>query len=504
MLGAFIVAALAAEEPATPPPQDVDEWGKTDMARFMGRAATHYYLDGRLGPTEPLVFFFPPDPPVLGAEIALASPFATGPVAPAELAAYVNEHFYPLLATRLADGSLTPALQQRLADYQRAKLTLQDSLRSRIAAVRDLDGAVRERQLAEFAAMQTPEIVALEADAEQLRQDLRRTRLFGSTLENDDWLTAAGTLRAAEAPGSAFKPAEADILRAVAFYQDGLSAEQRHLLREAALELALSAASAAEPVLWFAPAGARVRLPADIPAALQAKIDDYLAVKGGLKAELAAAVRDTRLDTRERTEAVQHLARTQRPSIAAAEALAEGLRRQLAALPVASGARPPLELPPELNARIALYRTHKQEALKTLHGFLIPNVRQNESDGARMVTPDGNPLNRTRQAAVKQAIVEFDRKQSELVASLNQEKAAIRAALADYMRTIGQPQDHKSVDDLLRDFESARQQQEVWEKYRDYQIAVLLPGLSPEQRRLLFDSAIVQLRLPLPAGEPLH
>jgi len=37
--------------------------------------------------------------------------------------------------------------------------------------------------------------------------------------------------------------------------------------------------------------------------------------------------------------------------------------------------------------------------------------------------------------------------------------------------------------------------------YGDYRIAVFQPGLSPEQRRLLFDSVIERLDLPLPRGE---
>ena len=53
-----------------------------------------------------------------------------------------------------------------------------------------------------------------------------------------------------------------------------------------------------------------------------------------------------------------------------------------------------------------------------------------------------------------------------------------------------------------RDF--LQQQQEIWDKYRDYQTAVLLPGLSPEQRRLLFGAAVEQLALPLPAGVWMH
>ena len=42
------------------------------------------------------------------------------------------------------------------------------------------------------------------------------------------------------------------------------------------------------------------------------------------------------------------------------------------------------------------------------------------------------------------------------------------------------------------------QQIEIWRNYRDYQIAVLQPGLSPEQRRLLFDAALEKIALTNP------
>jgi hypothetical protein len=96
---------------------------------------------------------------------------------------------------------------------------------------------------------------------------------------------------------------------------------------------------------------------------------------------------------------------------------------------------------------------------------------------------------------------EFNRTQRQLVAELNAELAAIRLALADYVRTTDRPTDRKSINDLLKDFEDARQRQEIWDKYRDYQAATLQPGLSPDQRRLLFTAALEQLALPLPAGE---
>jgi hypothetical protein len=109
-----------------------------------------------------------------------------------------------------------------------------------------------------------------------------------------------------------------------------------------------------------------------------------------------------------------------------------------------------------------------------------------------------------RPANLRVSVEEFDRRQSALIGELNMERAAIREALSEYGRATNRPTDRKSVDDLLKDFENARQQQEIWDKYRDYQTAVLLPGLSPEQRRLLFGAAVEQLALPLPAGVWMH
>jgi hypothetical protein len=44
-------------------------------------------------------------------------------------------------------------------------------------------------------------------------------------------------------------------------------------------------------------------------------------------------------------------------------------------------------------------------------------------------------------------------------------------------------------------------QQDNEDAYHDYRVAVFEPGLSPEQRRLLFDAALEHLNLPLPRAE---
>jgi hypothetical protein len=102
------------------------------------------------------------------------------------------------------------------------------------------------------------------------------------------------------------------------------------------------------------------------------------------------------------------------------------------------------------------------------------------------------------------SVDEFDRLQAELIEGLNKEENSIREQLAAYELATHGRTDRKSINDLLRDFEDARLRQEIWEKYKDYQEAVMMPGLSAGQRRLLFDAAVEHLDLPLPAGEKIN
>ena len=107
-------------------------------------------------------------------------------------------------------------------------------------------------------------------------------------------------------------------------------------------------------------------------------------------------------------------------------------------------------------------------------------------------------------SSLRVSVAEFDRVQNDLVAALGREEAAIRERLAAYLRTVNGPADRKSINDLIQDFETARQQQETWDRYQDYRIAVMAPGLSDGQRRVLFDAGLQRLDLPLPAGERLN
>ncbi|HUE14418.1 MAG TPA: hypothetical protein VMR25_09665, partial [Planctomycetaceae bacterium] len=494
-----------------------------DRSRFMTETSSHYLL-APISQNERSVLFFPPVPPPLGSDIPGLPPFTSGKPAPPGLAPFVNELFYPMLAARLAADDLPKALRAELQTYLSAKKELQNELRSRIEALRDSDPRAREQQLEAFAALQAPRIVDARAAAERLRTDLRRTGVFGLPAGGDGGNLAGGRLPASidSSSGPTDLRLKSEAMRAAAFYQDGLSTTQRHLLREAAIELeaedvlARSAAQAGPEgrLLYFSPAPARISIPSNLPASLEKKISEYLSEKARLKAELLEAIRNNDDSGNGRTEAFKRLAATEAPPISDLEVMAEGIRRDLGALPDPGGSPTAATLPPELTARISAYRRHKVELLKTLRGMLTAPVRATDAvpirGDARTIDPFRSAMEWTHNGTTSTelpasdlnvSVAEFDRVQRTLIEELNREQAGIREALSEYVRASNRPSDRKSINDLLKDFEDARQRQEVRDKYRDYQAAVLMPGLSAEQRRLLFDAAVEELALPLPPGE---
>ena len=516
-----------APPPAPSPPVESSEdllYDKFDRARFNNGFSSHYYYTVP-DSAEARLVYFPPVPPPLDADLRLLPPLAAGPAAPAELEAFAGDLFYPLLAERLASDDLPKALRAELEAYRGAKADLQAELRARLDQLKDAEPAARERELAALATRQTPRISALENTAEKLRGDLQPTGLFG--LPRD--ANPAQGIVAREARGAEARPPwddwrrQARAVRLAAYFDKGFSPAQRRLLGEVALDLdaradreaGSPAASAADRMLDFSPECARIPLLDNPPAALADKLGDFAARRTRLKAELLDALRqNSDASAGERADALRRLAGRQEPEFAALEALAEDIRRDLAALPDPPGPPAPPALPAELAARIAAYRTHKVELLRTLYTMItrVPDkpaphpAKGNATtgapaDGGMPWLRDGGESTAVKPENLRVSPEEFNRRQNELVGELNQELAGIRASLSEYVRTTHRPADRKSINDLLNDFEVARQKQEIWDKYRDYQAAALQPGLSPEQRRLLFAAAIEKLALPLPPAE---
>lgn len=426
------------------------------------------------------VVFYPPNPPALGAPLPTRDATAGRSRVPTELTSFISDPFYAPLSMRLAaenlEGKLSEALRGRLDAYRATKVAVQTELRAKIDLLRETDATARLAGLEQFAREQTPRIAALEERAESLRRDL-----------------VAGN---AGSPGGTSRGGEADALRAAAFFQEGLSSDQRRLLREAALEKE-TATGLDGPWFFFSPEGARVRPFADLTADLAAKVKAYQDGKNALKRELCSAVMKA-----PSTTALTELAVQQAPRFAALENSAEEIRRGLVAQKDPSR-RPDLPpLPPDLDARIVAYRREKLDLQKAL----LARVEEVTKSPAGSVHSTHKPATggegtvAQQQERVREAIAAYTRENSARYVALDKSRDAIRGDLArlSNANAKGTPASAASADALLKKFSEAMQQIEIWRNYRDYQIAVLQPGLSPEQRRLLFDAALEKIALTTP------
>lgn len=472
------------------------------------------------------VTFFPPTPPTYGAPIAdgETSPTFNGlrVVTPETLPDFVNENFYPALGTRLAEASLLGNFPARLDAYLANRTALIDELKEQLHLAEAADPATSERDLRAFAASQTPRIVALEQEAELIRDNLVR----GAFLQpSADWNEVRGwRLGALPARNPALAAsAEFQVIRAAAFFSKGFSTGQRDLLREIAMalreKLPVSRGRAAPSLpgpgdpfaMFFSPETSRLRLPPKLPPELSAKIGGYNHDKDELKTELHdAVVAQDQASAAKRTRNFAALAESQAPRLTALAERAEEIRRGLAALPKPPPPAAQPDLPPDFLDQLNAYRRDKL-ALDAEHRARISQVSRTPFIGS----PDQPIVERIRQSlsarrdTMKQAEADFQQENADRYAELKQRTARMRQRLdtiaaARIDPATGQPMDAAA---FMRVFNAAEQQfEKIGRKeaiYHDYKIAMLLPGLSPEQRRLLFGATLVGLAQPLPAGERL-
>jgi len=465
-------------------------------------------------------FYFPPTPPALGAPILLFRRYSLGQPETTlpQLLPYVGEPFYAPLSAHLHREDLTKKQLARLDAYQAGRSSALAELHAKLAATRDSDAPTRARALADFSAQQTPVLAALETEAEAIRENLVNGSFTQSGADwNDNRTWALGDDVRYESRVDEFK-----VIRASAFFASGLSPAQRRLLREFAMELdeplgeptAAIALDAAKPLFFFAPETARIELPGDLAPEVAAKLDAYRDAKAALKAELREVIykQDRAFFSFTRTKALRALSEQQAPRLAALETQAEELRQVLAGYPRPS--RPPMSfLPDELNNRISTYLREKQELQRTLVDKLaaikaefpthrVEYSRQGDGYGVEIVT--SRRASRSEAAkvdATKARLATFNSEQSRRFTTLTQQKNKIQTDLTLAVKAKLKPTGNNvDMDLLLRNFASQFSQQETWQRYRDYDTAVLEPGLSPEQRRLLYADALVQLDLPLPRG----
>ena len=487
--------------------------------------AAEYDGAGQL-PYSPPAVWFPPDVPVSGEAITdNARPtrrnYRLKP--PSGLADFVNESFYPPLSSRLYARSLRGPFAARLDEYRARRGALLNELADQIVALHGADDQTRLIELRTFATQQTPRIMALEREAEELRRSL----IEGGVLQlNVDWNRRRkwriGTTRF---NGEyAEKDAHFQVVRAAAYYQDGLTPEQRGLLLESASELQ-SRARAARPVptprkgdpaaMFFSPSLARMRVPRNASPELIALIGRFNREKTALKQELLDVVlANDHRPADERTTVFSNLADAQWPRLIELEKLAEEIRLLLAETPTVALSAPP-HIPPGLMARIQEYNHDRgkfiqefEQTMRTASSMVpVPRIDPKMPEDARV--QHARKLAEDRAALRARVAQKFQEDTRERFEAMRVRFDAIQSDLALVAAGQFDPETGRPLtpETLLRNYTSAMERFDTFGReeviYRGYRTAMRMPGLSPEQRRLLFGAALVGLAQPLPYGEYL-
>jgi len=452
--------------------------------------------------------FVPPVPPALGDALPkinfLSSEFA-------------REIFHGGHSVASNLEKLSPKETERVAAYRVARQQLRDEIRAKFQELAGVTPAARQAGLAELAVRQAGRLRALADEAEALRNDLAWVntifRIYVNLPAGPFRLDPSEQKQRLNVVGYGPERTESSELPRMfvaAYFYAGLSTEQRLLLNEIGYGQAIGTrldgqvARVADLARFtFLPATASFSLPASLPPALEEKISAFTQEKESLKSELRSAVlRDDFFFTSTRTRRLTALAEQQAPRFAALEALAEEIRGGLAALGDSSSLDQP-GLSADLTERMGKFNARKVEArrelLNTLRQFRLNYPGESfdiarQGDGLAIVQTGANPQPVT-------GLKEFNADQASLYTALAGVSEVLRRDIQSYLDA--SPQHGKrTVDQLAGDFAKAYAARENRDRYRDYARAVLEPGLSAAQRRLLYGFALAELEQPVATPKP--
>jgi hypothetical protein len=277
-------------------------------------------------------------------------------------------------------------------------------------------------------------------------------------------------------------------------------------------------------------------LPITLPSELAAGFAAYVKTKHALQLELVRAILAT--DTKnfaERKRAFATLSGQHETRLRDLEGAAENLRVALSRVPDMT--LPPLpadfndlaqslrdardRLQHDIAARLSAVR---REHLRYSPGCETMRWETNFAPGAEIAARDlprgpielfaqvrETPLQSNRfietQRRLEAAMIEFTKQNDARIKEVGTLRDQLFAAgqkvfFPDHVATSLPNEASARLAQALRLYEL----QTTLPKYREYITAVQQPGLSPAQRRLLFNAALVELKLPLPPGvrRPIH
>lgn len=449
-------------------------------------------------------FYLPTLLPVLGSAQA-ANPEHLAPGYPRESA---GEPFFMAHGNLAANQLLSDPRADLLASYRTARLTLLTELRAELDHAQTVPAATRKRALAELAAVQTPRLLELEAEAEQIRHELTFAELFKVTADDIGQVVPVG-----EKPGLKADLAAIRLILSAAHFRAGFSPDQRRLLEEMAQEIRLTL----EPdrsgrAVFFWPAGARIPPPQGLAPEATAQFEEFQRRKTALKAGLRAALEreNKQVFNVKHTEHFEQLAAAQAPRFAELDALADEIRPALAAL-AAAGDTLVTGLPADLTQQLTSLAERKAALQHDLRDKLAEFSAQLPADRVELtphagglaitVAPNGDlPSDRE---AVLARIKAFNEEVSGRFAALVTVRDRVRDGLARYQAANPGAKPGQTVDQLAAEFLAAHHAREYRNRQRDYAAAVLASGLSPAQRRLLLAAAAANSLQASPSSDTL-
>lgn len=453
---------------------------------------------------QPKFIYFPPIPPPLEIPPQPEKEDPEMSLAPDALRPFVSDPFYAPLSTFISptmvsfqggDG-LASEDREKLRGYRLEREELLGDLRALVTELRHASPAKRLLAYEALAKKQTPRLVALEKAAEEWRRflasksdwsELRMWRL------NPDY----------ESGPRAGRVIDLQVIRGAAYYADGLLPAQRRLLREIAIEILeniedrRSAGATKRSTLFFQPETSRIPWPRGLPVGVDVKLELLDELKTALKQELMAAVFRTDSDLLQ-ARTFRKLADDQRDRLVQMERMADDIRTDLAATPEYTRSTPPTPLPLAVLERIERFHEIDREL-----GRRTGESLEDAASNGKPLPPRADEL--ARSDWVQQWTVRLQQRGRPVS---DEDKAAMRAHIAELDAIHDQLQlvlgrDFTDVEGAKPDLFLERLQRELRKASAmyEYDIACLEPGLSPEQRRLLFSGAIERMELPLPRAE---
>jgi len=421
----------------------------------------------------------PPEAPMLGTSIPafLRSP-ERGPAQLERFRQTSAESFFAPLTAVLRAGSVPSRYASRIEGYVSGRAQALAALRAALAS--SVTGPVSGQGCGEA------ELAAQEAEAEALRNSLARE------VDNVRW-TERGSWETASDEPDAAQRCESRFLVAVSFFQEGLSLEQRELLREMAQS---KPAAGAGRVLAFSPFGSRFRLPAELSQDTLSLIAEYEVLKGGLRGELAKIVHENEGTWLEgvRVRRCEELQAAQGARFQRLEDLAERIRAALAGVALPDEPARPV-LSEGVTRRLSDYLRAKESFQRTLVASLVDLRGRFPNRQIELVREDGK-VKAVAQAglgrAAEVAAAELTGRIQHDYAELERQRRSITEEIAAERSQRGEQQP-ASIDQLAGEFAKALMRQETWARYEDYRAAMLRPGMSARQRRLLFSAAVHDL-----------